>query len=277
MSKVIENLTPEQEAKLDEYKEKWLKIGLNTEPANRDQAEIYAKKAYESAGLKPPEKFVWFDSPKQALDEVEGMSLDDFTYGNQDAGWLSFYNYFLEVCDLDCCEPLVPLMELSKHCGWWAPYEELAVMIERPVEIHFSNELLHKDLAPAIVFKDGFGIYALNGVRMPKDMVMTPADQIDPKVALKETNVEIRKEIIKKIGLEKVYGNLNKKILDTKGDYELVDLEIFDEIYRPYLKMTNPSTGDIHLEGIEPNCKTVDAALAWRNGLQNFTQPLKLT
>ncbi len=39
MKKKIETLTESQKSKLPEYIEKWTKIGLSTEPANRQKAE----------------------------------------------------------------------------------------------------------------------------------------------------------------------------------------------------------------------------------------------
>ena len=38
MNNKIEKLTPEQIAKMPEYIEKWTKIGLSTEPADRPRA-----------------------------------------------------------------------------------------------------------------------------------------------------------------------------------------------------------------------------------------------
>ena len=35
----IESLTPEQEARFDEFVDKWTAIGLSTEPADRPRAE----------------------------------------------------------------------------------------------------------------------------------------------------------------------------------------------------------------------------------------------
>ena len=47
---------------------------------------------------------------------------------------------------------------------------------------------------------------------------------------------------------------------------------------RPYLKMINPSTNDIHFEGVHPQCNTVESALAWRNGIDGkWIEPEILT
>ena len=65
MKKMINELTKEQIAKFPEYVDKWTKIGLSTEPADRPRAEIAIKKMYEVAKLKEP-KIVWCDSPCSA-------------------------------------------------------------------------------------------------------------------------------------------------------------------------------------------------------------------
>ncbi|HLC23535.1 MAG TPA: hypothetical protein VJL08_03745, partial [Dehalococcoidia bacterium] len=59
----IEALTDEQTARLTEYRDKWLAIGLSTAPANRERAEGAINTAYLSAGLKPPGRIVWCGSP----------------------------------------------------------------------------------------------------------------------------------------------------------------------------------------------------------------------
>lgn len=56
-------LLPRHEDMVPNHVEKWLKIGLSTEPADRPKAGEAARLVYELAGLKPPQKIVWLDSP----------------------------------------------------------------------------------------------------------------------------------------------------------------------------------------------------------------------
>lgn len=95
---------------------------------------------------------------------------------------------------------------------------------------------------------------------------MTPANKLDSNLVLTEKNAEVRREIVRKIGTEKLCQDLKAKIIDMKDNYELLDLNIGDNRMRPYLKMINPSIGTYHIEGVHPNCRTVDQALKFRNG-----------
>src|SRR5690606_24891391 len=63
MQKRIEKLTPEQEARIPEFREEWLRHGLSTERADFDAAEAAIKDAYRVAGLEPPALFIRLRSP----------------------------------------------------------------------------------------------------------------------------------------------------------------------------------------------------------------------
>ncbi|MGA7806294.1 hypothetical protein, partial [Bradyrhizobium sp.] len=56
-------LTSEQSAALSRYRARWVAIRRSTEPADRDAAEEGGRLAYRAAGLQPPVRFVWSDSP----------------------------------------------------------------------------------------------------------------------------------------------------------------------------------------------------------------------
>ena len=136
-----------------------------------------------------------------------------------------------------------------------------------------SGYQLHCDGGPALVAttqeegeKRVWEWYFLNGVRVPKEIATTPAEKLDPRLLLETDNAEVRREIVRKIGIERVCKALNAKVIDRKGDYELLLLDLRDGRKRPYLKMRNPSLGVYHIEGVHPSCNTVVEALRWRNG-----------
>lgn len=94
-----------------------------------------------------------------------------------------------------------------------------------------------------------------------------------------EKNAEVRREIIRKFGLERIVNLTSKsrlkigdgRVLDKKGTYELWQVRLTKETYGHYLKMENPSLPDVwHLEGVPGDIETVKSALKWRNhGLEN--------
>jgi hypothetical protein len=59
----IERLTAEQIAQFPEFVERWTKIGLCTEPADRPRAEAAIREMYRQGGLEPPAAIVWCGSP----------------------------------------------------------------------------------------------------------------------------------------------------------------------------------------------------------------------
>src|SRR6516164_11490923 len=59
----IEGLTPEQIARFAEFRDRWIEIGLCTEPADRPRAEAAVREMYRQGGLEPPAKIVWCGSP----------------------------------------------------------------------------------------------------------------------------------------------------------------------------------------------------------------------
>lgn len=59
----IRTLTPEQTAALAVYRSRWAAIRRSTAPADRSAAEEAVRLAYRAAGLKPPGRLVWCESP----------------------------------------------------------------------------------------------------------------------------------------------------------------------------------------------------------------------
>jgi hypothetical protein len=154
------------------------------------------------------------------------------------------------------------------------------VLVEKPIlstEIAQGGIRLHNESEAAVFFpKIKASAYCLHGVRVPKSLVVGPADKISTDLIPKTRNAEIRREIIRKIGLERVLSELVTEVLDERENYQVVNLKIGNENRaRPYLKMLNPSTGTWHIEGVPPHVTTVEQALRFRNG--TVEQPIILT
>lgn len=70
-------LTAEQTAALSDYRARWLAIRRSTEFADRDAGEEGVRRAYHAAGLKPPARFVWCDSPVAMFEATRHASRAD--------------------------------------------------------------------------------------------------------------------------------------------------------------------------------------------------------
>jgi hypothetical protein len=207
-------------------------------------------------------------------------------YGSHDSGWISFYKFFREEVNLkEETEKLIPLMNLAEQSGWWWPFENLVIITEKPKIVSIVNRRLHKDNGPAIEYSDGFSVYALNGIRMKQEYVMTPANELSVSTIMKEQDVDIRRELLKKVGLQRFIKETKGKILDSMKftvnnkqiQYDLIKVQLGNNIEGLVLKMDNPSIDEIHVEGVEDTCKTVKDALAWRNGFDKYIEPITLT
>src|SRR4051794_6542998 len=59
----IERLTDAQKARAAEFRDRWMQIGLCTDPADRPRAEAAICETYRQGGLEPPARIVWCGSP----------------------------------------------------------------------------------------------------------------------------------------------------------------------------------------------------------------------
>lgn len=159
--------------------------------------------------------------------------------------------------------PFVEAYEAGLWLFWMTESEIIA--LQRP-EIQLRDGHVHSDNGPAVSWPDTDEFYfVLNDVQVPRHVVETPSLQLDPRLILHERNAEVRREIVRKVGIERVCEALEATCVDRQGDYELLLLDLQDGRHRPFLKMKNPSIGVYHIEGVAPGCRTVAQALAWRN------------
>ncbi len=176
----ITSLTKEQEKKIPEYVEYYRQVGLCTKPCDKAEAEKAVIDAYAYKSLKPPQ-FIWADSPlagaiiaaqiAKGSKDVTGAEVADqaskASYGSFTAYWVSYYAFAKEQLPVKMDGLAEITKRLAENCGVFWTFEDYVVMTERPVAIHMKDQKLHNPEGLALEYKDGFGVFALDGVRYP--------------------------------------------------------------------------------------------------------------
>lgn len=296
---MIKKLTPEQEAKLEDYYKEGIAIALNDDPVTEEVCRPFIDEIYHEIGLKPPQ-IILHKSPYHAVQwikEQEHSGFNNYTNleGNHSAAWVMFRLFFLRECDVDFGEDtkiFLAYYNLIQHCGWMYLFENVAVLCQRPTVKYYEagdNIRLHCVNGPAVYFRDTdvhekCNVWALNDVIVPHELVETPAEQLDPQMILKEKNIEVRREMLRKIGMERMLKHTKHKVLDMetveieghKHDYELLEIDLGERIDPcPCLKMEHASLPGVFLmEFVSRACKTVKDALKFRNGTDSMPEQL---
>lgn len=214
--------------------------------------------------------------------------------------WYSYYSFvgkfFVDndIIEFENKELYKYIDSLMAMPGFIVLIDKVLYCSENAVNISYQNDQLHCDDGPAIRYKTGRGVYSLHGVRVPKELVMTPAEELSVEFFKNEKNDEVKAQFIRKAGIDKLesYGKVievgeyafkrNKDGIiqkikcdptkDKRYTYVLLDMSaIYTAVdYAPHLKMYNPSTGEHHLEEVSPDCKTVQQAFDFRAQTKNW-------
>ena len=293
MSKKLESLTPEQEAKMVEYRDRGIAIGLDTSRINKERAIAAVNKTYRLAGLKEltPDQFEFVQSPKQLVERGKEILGDQFNiyshvcFGQSDIDWIMFDKFFKDECGIEGLERIEGLYDAAVECGWFLPLDALCIISEKPTEINMVGKRLHNTKGPSLSYADGFSFYHLNGIEMKPEYINEP---LTANIIMAEQNVDVRRELMRLMGLEAFVKEVGGVVLDTykvflnnkECTYQLLDIQLGtpdEPVNARVLRMDNPSIDAIHVEGVEDDCNTVKEALAWRNGFAQWKEPEALT
>ena len=221
--------------------EHWTGVGLATGPADRVAAGAALHEAYRAAGRTPPRHVVWLGSPaagalavalltgavseagpvaaelaaqgcaavhpgaslrarlREDLPAPARSALLDAVYGQHDAGWLAAFAALGRTDD----PPLAPLAGLARSAGWWWAYDEVAVLTERPAEVHRDNVgRLHRGDGPALAYPDGYALHAWRGMPVPTDL-LAELPRLTANRITAEPNAELRRIMLEHYGYER--------------------------------------------------------------------------
>lgn len=277
MTKKITELTAEQKAAMPHYRDKWIKIGLSCDRVNFEKAKRDLIKAYKCANLPPPDEIVFARGPQEAIRLAKQKDpkltsadvLNTTMFGSQEAGWLSFYNFFEEQCDVEF-PVLEGLMRLAHSSGWITVFDEWACIHDKPLYIKFDDQnRLHCENGPAIEYGDGTVVYAWHGVGVPDEWIEKKETALTAEIALTWNNVEQRRAACEILGWAKVLDELDATVIDEDEDPMIGTLLEVDipEIGREKFLKVQCGTGRIFAIPVPPDMKTALESNAWTYGL----------
>lgn len=302
---IITELTPEQEASMPGFVEKYVAIGIKTGPIDKEKAKVYAKKLYKFLERNEP-KVIFTDGPTQAWlatvwinhcqqndipipEKVEDIVFDwetiqkiasgisfvwPYLDGQMMTSWVAWVK-FMQSIGVKVSDSF-SLIEDQIEFNVIYPLNDYCIFSERFSEVHMKDDVLNCDGGPSIAYPDGTRCWSLNGIAVPQWLAETPADEIDCNEYAKITNAEIRREFMRKVGITTYCEKMGSEVIDKQGDYELHVIDLGGTTgKRHYLKMLNPSIKVWHMECVSRDCQTVDDALYFRNKTKRT--PLILT
>ena len=124
------------------------------------------------------------------------------------SAWTS---YFRDVCGLVLEGDLwdrARAFEQTQQSAWaWWPHRRFVIVCDRPSAIHreqvsprgWGSHRLHNDSGPAVAFRDGWGVWAIHGVRLTEQIVMRP-ETLTPADIMAINNAEVRRVAIERFG-----------------------------------------------------------------------------
>jgi hypothetical protein len=125
---------------------------------------------------------------------------EPYLTGGQDAFWLAFYEFGEKIgarYSARAKEHLEAYRTYALTCGWMFPYKSLAFVSDRPAEIHFdAQRRLHSANGMAVRFRDGWGVHAWHGLRVPPRLIEVKA--FSPDAVENETNAEFRRVLLER-------------------------------------------------------------------------------
>jgi len=200
--------------------------------------------------------------------------------GNQWSGWASYLGFFKDVAKLGLSvhTPYESTWEtLAKHSGPRIMHPDFCMISDRPCVLkQNARNQPHCEDGPFCEWSDGSALYALNGVFVPQWVVETKPEDFTREMITKETNADVRREIVRRVGNRRLLELLSANVIskNTEGD-ELITFDIGDGRVRPFAKLVCPSTGLTHVLGVEPKVSTIEGALAYLFKQDAYRRPMK--
>ena len=164
------------------------------------------------------------------------------------------------------------LKRVAEQAGWWWPYERVAIVTERPVELHFDDlGRLHRADGPALSYADGFALHAWRGMPVPAGFGAVMSDLTAERIRT-ERNAELRRVMLEHFGFERYLTESDAKRIhsdetgtlwraDLPGDEPLTMVEVVNSTPEP------DGTRRTYFLRVPPWIRRAKQGVAWTFGL----------
>ncbi len=264
MKEKKKSLTAAEEVKFQEILQKH--VALQTEQPPKKEIVRVINKFWKMQGYKNP-KVLIADSPFHA-NKIKNKIENG---GSMVAYWSGWYASCVAMCDF--CQNIDLDVDKSKYndlydwvyCCPYILFNETDVIVsKKPIEVHFNDMgQLHNESGKSIKFSDGWGTWTLNGVRVDKQIVMSPETQTMEQIN-KEGNEEVKRIRIERYGWVKYLENVNAKLIDYRDN--TIENNTEEQLYdirngeRKVLVCLCPSTGKRFCLEVSPEVTTCEEA-----------------
>lgn len=130
--------------------------------------------------------------------------------------------------------------------------------------------------------ENGVKTFYLSGVKVNHRLYTTPAEKLDSAEIMAIENIQLRTSFCAKKGYGTILKDLQGKVIDTAGEYELYELPITkpaderaDKVIH-LLKVKCPSTGAYYTLRVPPNVHKVEDARQWTFRVDSTVKENKL-
>lgn len=210
----------------------------------------------------------------QAEADVRGVLLDA-VLGQHDAAWLAAFD--------GRSDRLEPLARVAAHAGWWWPYRNVAVICERPSQLHRDEAgRLDNGEGPALVFPDGFALHAWRGMPVPAAF-LRELTALTPERIREEDNAELRRVMLEHYGYDRYLAESQAQPVhrDDTGVLWRIALDDDEDVVMVEVVNSTPEpdgTRRTYWLRVPPATRTAKEGVAWTFGLDaDVYEPLRQT
>jgi hypothetical protein len=161
--------------------------------------------------------------------------------------------------------------EICQTAYWWAPYETICLVADRPTAICLDQrERLHSLRGPAMAFGDGWSLYAIHGSAVSEGLVMNP-DAVKLEDLPLDSDLEVLHATIDLLGHQRFLKAANAKLIHEDNFGKLHRVRFFDMEPLLLVEVINSTpepngTVNHHLLRVPPETETAHGAVAWTFG-----------